>query len=558
MSFFNKKEDVIDIQLTQYGKHLLSKGKFKPVSYAFFDEGILYDAKYANITEEQNEAQTRIEATPYLKTQHVYSSRDKSVKQLTAEVRGGSLSSGTAIPKDFQEPLAEKHYSLNSPLGTSALTNNKFPAWGVAFLKGEFTSYSAHHDPAEKATKIPQLNAKDVAYITEVREDRNNLSNDQINDSLEGDYVMYAAKSSDDSYVAVTEDYILLDVGEINVDFDNENFDIEVFEIEGTVVPTGMVQVPGGEFIYGDGETRTTEAFYIDIHEVTAGEYKECVDAGECSYGPSTNEFKYSDWHTYNNSKDNHPINYVSWQDAVDYCAWKGKRLPTVVEWEKAARGTDGRTYPWGNETATCDHAVMNLGGPSSYSDWGCATGSTGEVGQKPEGVSPYGVYDMAGNVREWTDSWFSPAQWVRLVRGGSFSDSVDNLRSSNLLTNLPTNRDHNTGFRCAFGDTLETLTPLSFTKEPTHIKDGILLDSPEGGVDKFGENNPAHTDPSYVGYWFDIYCDQEISDEILCANLPELEARGNIFIKEFLNCPKKIDTTKTLGVELTEEEEVC
>ena len=71
MSFFNKKEDVIDIQLTQYGKHLLSKGKFKPVSYAFFDEDILYDAKYANITEEQNEAQTRIEATPYLKTQHV-------------------------------------------------------------------------------------------------------------------------------------------------------------------------------------------------------------------------------------------------------------------------------------------------------------------------------------------------------------------------------------------------------------------------------------------------------------------------------------------------------
>ena len=204
MSFFNKKEDVIDIQLTQYGKHLLSKGKFKPVSYAFFDEGILYDAKYANITEEQNEAQTRLEATPYLKTQHVYSSRDKSVKQLTGSeataesaatgLRGENLTAKQQIPQNFQQPLAEKHYSLDYPIGTSALANNKFPAWSISFLKGGFDLQTSHLDPDEKAAKIPQITTKDITFTTRVEVDNNNLSNAQISDSLQDSFVMYSDK----------------------------------------------------------------------------------------------------------------------------------------------------------------------------------------------------------------------------------------------------------------------------------------------------------------------------------------------------------------------------
>jgi formylglycine-generating enzyme required for sulfatase activity len=201
-----------------------------------------------------------------------------------------------------------------------------------------------------------------------------------------------------------------------------------------------MVFVPAGNFTYGSGETRTTEAFFIDIHEVTAGQYKACVEADECDYNGSTSSY----YRTYNNNRDNHPINYVSWHEAVEYCTWKGKRLPTEVEWEKAARGTDGRTYPWGDETATCDYAVMYEGGR------GCGTDSTWPVGQKLNGASPYGVHDMAGNVWEWTDSWSSSSQSSRVLRGGSFNVSEDYLRSSDRGFHPPAYRNGLVGFRCS------------------------------------------------------------------------------------------------------------
>jgi len=195
-----------------------------------------------------------------------------------------------------------------------------------------------------------------------------------------------------------------------------------------------MAFVPAGDFTYGSGETRTTGAFFIDIHEVTAGQYKACVDADGCQYNGGTGSY-----HTYNNGKDNHPINYVSWHEAVAYCAWKGKRLPTEVEWEKAARGTDGRTYPWGNDAPTCDYAVMN----------GCA-GDTQPVGSKEGGKSPYGAYDMAGNVWEWTNSWYSSNQSYRVLRGGSFVDNELLLRSSSRDLSFPTYRNLDYGFRCS------------------------------------------------------------------------------------------------------------
>ena len=186
----------------------------------------------------------------------------------------------------------------------------------------------------------------------------------------------------------------------------------------GQSPPAGMVEVSAGAFIYGPPEAEENKnlpAFYIDTYEVTAGDYKACVEAGGCSYnGGDGND------HTYNNGKDNHPINLVNWGEADTYCKWKGKRLPTEVEWEKAARGTDGRTYPWGNQAVTCSYAIWNqLGGANG----GCGTGSTWEVGQKPSGVSPYGVHDMAGSITEWTGSWKSTSQNERVMRGGSWGD---------------------------------------------------------------------------------------------------------------------------------------
>ena len=228
-------------------------------------------------------------------------------------------------------------------------------------------------------------------------------------------------------------------------------------------VPAGMVEVPAGAFMMGcntvvdnecgSGESPyheiTLDSFFIDIHEVTAGEYKACVDAGACSYNGAT-----STYHTYNNSLDTHPINYVNWAEATTYCTWKGKRLPTEAEWEKASRGTDGRKYPWGNETASCSYAVMS----------GCG-GDTQPVGSIPAGASPYGAMDMSGNVWEWVNDWYASDYYStspsanppgpesgssRVLRGGSINISADYLRSSSRFGNHSSYRSYSRGFRCA------------------------------------------------------------------------------------------------------------
>lgn len=213
MGLFDKKEDVIDIQLTQYGKHLLSKGKFKPAYYAFFDDDIIYDGKYAGITEEQNDVQDRIESTPKSRTQYVFTSRDKAVKELTKDIAEGIEEIGSKK----SQPTAEEHYALSSSLGTSSLSSNQAPAWRINFLKGSYESRSFDTDEIHTA-KVPQLEADTVVYKTVVN----------LGDSSPG----FNGLSFEDGTIAVEEDYLLLDVAELNADFDNDNFDIEVFLVE--------------------------------------------------------------------------------------------------------------------------------------------------------------------------------------------------------------------------------------------------------------------------------------------------------------------------------------
>jgi formylglycine-generating enzyme required for sulfatase activity len=222
-----------------------------------------------------------------------------------------------------------------------------------------------------------------------------------------------------------------------------------------------MVRVPAGEFTMGseagaDDEkpihTVYLEEYMIDKYEVTNEQYRKCVEAGnctaptECDYGEPTYE---------DSAKGNHPVVCVNWDMSKSYCEWSGKRLPTEAEWEKAARGTDGRTYPWG-EGIDCDHA--NYWGK----DGGCV-GDTTEVGSYPAGVSPYGAYDMAGNVWEWVSSEYKSYPYRaddgredltsrsnRVIRGGSWNIIDYNSRSAYRFDYVPTNRNGNVGVRCA------------------------------------------------------------------------------------------------------------
>jgi formylglycine-generating enzyme required for sulfatase activity len=217
-----------------------------------------------------------------------------------------------------------------------------------------------------------------------------------------------------------------------------------------------MVRVPAGGFYYGcnesvDGECYddekpgrriTLREFKIDKTEVTVSAYEACVLAGACREPGSDGPCNWG-----KSGREAHPINCVNWYQARAYCAWAGKRLPTEQEWEKAARGTDGRIYPWGNERASCAHAVMDDGSGN-----GCGRGNlTWPVGSKPSGASPYGALDMAGNVWEWTSSWFESQQPARaVVRGGPWRRNPRYLRASNRGWANPVLMYGGSGFRCA------------------------------------------------------------------------------------------------------------
>ena len=254
-------------------------------------------------------------------------------------------------------------------------------------------------------------------------------------------------------------------------------------------VPPGMVYVPVGEFIMGSTTTQVDyalalcneswgnckrswfdneqpqhtvylDAFCIDQTEVTNTQYRACVEAGVCDAPLDTTYYD-------DTSYAQHPVVYVGWNDADAYCWWAGKRLPTEAEWEKAARGTDGRLYPWGN---TFDGSKLNFCDKNCSEDRRDTSvddgyADTAPVGSYPAGASPYGALDMAGNVWEWVADWADSGYYSqspgrnppgpdsgekRVMRGGSWGGELFHVRNANRGWDLPDTRDTSVGIRCA------------------------------------------------------------------------------------------------------------
>ncbi|MBN2386387.1 MAG: SUMF1/EgtB/PvdO family nonheme iron enzyme [Anaerolineales bacterium] len=222
-----------------------------------------------------------------------------------------------------------------------------------------------------------------------------------------------------------------------------------------------MVYVPAGEFTMGSDRyfdeqpvhTVYLDATWIDRTEVTNGMYALCVAEGACTPPSWSSSHTRSSYYG-NPAYADYPVIYVTWNDADTYCAWAGGRLPSEAEWEKAARGTDARIYPWGEPFPT-----------AGLANYGFHVGDTERVGSYPAGASPYGALDMSGNVWEWVADRYDGTYYVRspernpqgppdgsgrVLRGGSWGGDGGNLRAALRYGGDPASANLNIGFRCS------------------------------------------------------------------------------------------------------------
>jgi len=258
-------------------------------------------------------------------------------------------------------------------------------------------------------------------------------------------------------------------------------------KLRSAKAPKGMAYIPGGAFPMGSpagtgyedenpARNVCVNGFYIDKYEVTNARFKGFVDATGYLTEAERNPSPLSDrtWrHPYGagtsaDEMPDHPVVCISWYDANAYARWAEKRLPTEAEWEKAARGADGRLYPWGNEIST-KTASMNIADKNTDHPWRDASMDDGyktaaPVGSFPGGKSVYGVEDLAGNVREWCYDWWDSEYYetgssnnpagpetgeFKVTRGGSWFYDAIGARTSHRLYHKPDGYGSATGFRC-------------------------------------------------------------------------------------------------------------
>jgi len=228
----------------------------------------------------------------------------------------------------------------------------------------------------------------------------------------------------------------------------------------GIAQPEGMVVIPAGGFLMGEEDGLQDarplhrvhlSSYWFDKYEVTNGQYRQCVEGGGCT--PPKDRLTFDD-----PQRVQYPVTNITWNQARSFCQWQGKRLPTEAEWEKAARGTDGRRYPWGNDGETLKNRVRN-------GELKAGVSGIEPIGRQAATASPYGVFDLIGSVSEWVKDWYaedfyqrSPARdpqgpprgSFRVLRGGEWNEKPPDLRASYRGWDDVTYWGPTLGVRCA------------------------------------------------------------------------------------------------------------
>ena len=234
MTFKNQKEEVIEIELTSYGKHLLSKGKFRPTYYAFFDDDILYDSEYAGLVEEQNYAQTRIlEETPRMRVQTTYTGLETEIEKQIEQARAQNKKL-----KDSFQATKERHYALSAPLGRSTLSSDYAPSWDITLHGAEIIEkVMITQGKDHQILPIPQMNLESLDYTAAVV-DGSLLTNDLDSESSssttehEEEPTTHQEYYDNGNVIKIEHKDIIIEVDELHTDSLAENYDIEFFLVE--------------------------------------------------------------------------------------------------------------------------------------------------------------------------------------------------------------------------------------------------------------------------------------------------------------------------------------
>ena len=266
MSFFNTKEEVLDIELTPYGKLLLSKGMWKPAYYEFYDDDVIYDSQYAGYTEGQEKTQERIKETPRKKVQYTFEGADTRYKEYLKQIREAKSSGiDSSNTKKLLEALnatteKRKNFSLSSlPLARSKNNSSKLPAWNAKILNGEISSITSSVSVSGLPNNANIINLEPTYYKLTGKSIDVRTTNQQSESVFE-----------DDMYVDIQEDFLLLHIKEENVDMLKENFDLFIYEIEET--ENGEIEKP---LFFEKKEKSIVNNILLDEEDVAVSEREE-------------------------------------------------------------------------------------------------------------------------------------------------------------------------------------------------------------------------------------------------------------------------------------------